>query len=517
MCKTSSGVRRGIVAPSFLFLAGFLALALTAVSPSIADEPPLDVERLAELPPRPVPTRVPRDDTGRASLSQDELIDRLFANEERLELLEQFEASRRHRDGETTRSISFLSAAADEKKAADAKKPEAPKEKKWYDKLTFRGYAQLRFNETVFMDDPSTRPHYVGDSSIRDNQGFLLRRARLILSGDVHENVGVYIQPDFASAVPGSPDANHFLQIRDFYTDLYLNPDKVHRIRVGQSKLPYGWENMQSSSNRLPLDRNDAFNSATRNERDLGAFYYWTPEYAQQIFKFVLDENLKGSGNYGVFGFGAYNGQGGSFQEQNDNLHFISRLTVPYQFENCQIIEAGIQGYVGKYTVLGSSIAPLGVGPAVTPLGTQVDNRQGITDERIGLTFVAYPQPLGFQAEWTVGRGPALNAAQTMVEESELHGGYAMVLYKCETECHGTLFPFARWSYFEGGYKSERNAPEVDINEWELGNEWQINKHAEVTLSYLITDRTNTLALPTGLSYQQFDGHVIRCQFQFNY
>ena len=58
---------------------------------------------------------------------------------------------------------------------------------------------------------------------------------------------------------------------------------------------------MQSSSNRLSLDRNDAFNSAARNERDLGVFYYWTPKSAQDFFKYTVDEGLKGSGNYGLF------------------------------------------------------------------------------------------------------------------------------------------------------------------------------------------------------------------------
>jgi hypothetical protein len=37
---------------------------------------------------------------------------------------------------------------------------------------------------------------------------------------------------------------------------------KEYRVRIGQSKVPYGFENLQSSQNRLSLDRNDALNSA---------------------------------------------------------------------------------------------------------------------------------------------------------------------------------------------------------------------------------------------------------------
>ncbi len=178
----------------------------------------------------------------------------------------------------------------------------------------------------------------------------------------------------------------------------------------------------------MPLDRNDAFNSGARNERDLGAFYYWTPEYAQDLFKYVIDEGLKGSGNYGVFGLGFYNGQGGSLREQNDDVHFISRLAVPYKFANGQIAEVGIQGYTGMYTVLSSAISPLGVGPAVRPAGTlEQGNEDGIVDKRLGVTYVYYPQPLGFQSEWTVGRGPSLNDAQTEVTDRPLYGGYAVL------------------------------------------------------------------------------------------
>ena len=108
---------------------------------------------------------------------------------------------------------------------------------------------------------------------------------------------------------------------------------------------------------------------------------------------------------------GVYNGQGGSLRDQNDNLHIVSRLALPYQFENGQIIETGVQGIVGQYTVLGSAINPPGPPPLAIPTGTATTGGAGgWADERVGWTFVMYPQPFGFQAEWTVGRGPELHA-----------------------------------------------------------------------------------------------------------
>ncbi len=414
----------------------------------------------------------------------------------------------------------------------DPSKPEVAKPKKWYDKLSIRGYAQFRMNDETRTEAGSTRPHYVGDRSLADDQGFLIRRARVILSGDVHEHVYVYLQTDFASSTSGQNPSNQFAQIRDWYADYYIDEQKEYRFRVGQSKVPYGWENMQSSSNRIPFDRADALNSAVRNERDLGVYFFYTPVWAQDFFRDVLDQGLKGSGNYGLFSFGTYNGQGGSFNEVNDNLHVFARLTVPVVFENRQRMEIGIQGYTGKYSVVGASIDPNGTAaPAAgQPDGTVNNNglglgataaeraadKRGWNDERLAASFIWYPQPLGFQTEWTVGRGPALNAAQTAIEEKPLYGGYAMLLYKIDE--HGTWFPYVRYSYYKGGYKSEQNAPFAEINEWEFGTEWQINSAAELTLGYLITDRTNTAAQPTGnVSYNQFDGQAIRLQFQINY
>ncbi len=390
----------------------------------------------------------------------------------------------------------------------------------WYEKYGLRGYAQFRINETVFLAPGSAPPQVVGDSSVGDDQNFLIRRARLVLSGDITERIGLYFQPDFAANVPGSPDANQFAQLRDLYADIHLDFSKVYRFRVGQSKVPYGWENLQSSQNRLPLDRNDALNSAGRNERDLGVFFYWTPEPVQDLFKALVDDGLKGSGNYGVFGIGVYNGQGGSLREQNDNLHFVTRLTIPHTMPSGQVIEAGVQAYTGDFTVLSSPISPLGVGPTIRPLGTlETGNVEGLLDERIAATFVYYPQPWGFQSEWNVGRGPALNDAQTAVVDRALYGGYAMTMYRYQTACHGELFPFARYSYYKGGYKTERNAPFSTINEWELGLEWQISKALELVSMYTFTDRTNTEAVSTAniQSYGQFVGDLLRFQLQVSY
>lgn len=402
---------------------------------------------------------------------------------------------------------------------ADPDEPAPPPKKKWYEKIGLRGYTQFLLNEVLSEDDDSAPPQHVSDRSLGDNQSFLVRRARFVFSGDVSEHLSIYIQPDFVTTTPGSSDATNFTQLRDVYADVHVDTDRVHRFRVGLSKVPYGWENLQSSQNRIPLDRNDAFNSATPNERDLGIFYYWTPKYAQDLFKLVMDENLKGSGNYGIFGIGIYNGQGGSFQEQNDNFHVVSRLTVPYQFPNGQIVEVGAQGLFGNYSVFAAEIRALGAGDAIEPEGTiDTGNRKGISEERYGGSFILYPQPIGIQGEWTFGRGPTLNREQTRVVESDLDGGYVQLFYKLD-DFHGSWFPFVRYNRFEGGYRSQRNAPDADIEEFDFGVEWQMRPEMELAVIYSHTDRTNTSAMSGegDVSYRQFEGEVLRMQFQINY
>lgn len=416
---------------------------------------------------------------------------------------------------ETSPESALLQKAPSSASPSKAVQSEIKKDKKWYEKYTIRGYAQMRINDVLDSDGPGAA-QTVGDTSVGDRQSFLMRRVRMIIQGDVSQHVSLYFQPDFAASVPGSTDSNQFAQIRDMYADVHLDDLKEFRFRIGQSKVPYGWENLQSSSNRLPLDRNDAMNSSFRNERDLGIFFYWTPVEVQEFFKYVNDEGLKGSGNYGMFGVGLCNGQGGSLREQNDNLCILSRLTIPFEYGDGKHAEIGIQGYVGQYAVHASPISPLGVGPAVRPSGTlEGSGESGLRDERLAGTFVVYPEPIGFQAEWNIGNGPALNASQTAVDVQSLNGGYAMLMGRQKLR-KGELLPFARWNFFDGGYKTERNAPHVEIQEWELGLEWQFSKSLEIVTMYTLTDRTNTTPFNTAntRSYQQFEGQLVRCQLQ---
>ncbi len=410
--------------------------------------------------------------------------------------------------------------------------------------LNIRGYLQAR-NTTMLGGDDGINLY--SDRSVGDDQSngdqdknFLIRRARIILFGDVGERLYYYIQPDFASSVGGTSASNagagNFAQLRDAYGDLKLTKDNVHRIRVGQSKVPYGFENLQSSQNRLSLDRADALNSALKDERDLGVFYYYTPLETQALFKEISKAGLKHSGDYGQFGFGFYNGQGANNRERNDNYHMVARYTHPWKTESGQIYEAGIQAYTGDYVPVTTSTyrrrnPTTGVVSTTAAAPTIANSdRNGIKDERVAVSFMMYPQPFGLQGEWTWGNTPGLDVnkgTNGTIEKKSLNGGYLQAMYKIDNfhffDTNGVLIPFIKWQYFDGYNKAESNAAQNNVNDWEIGAEWQIAPEVELVAYYHRMKRTNlvsgpqTSVFPNRADYENFSADALRVQLQYNF
>jgi len=403
--------------------------------------------------------------------------------------------------------------AADTK---DEKKDDHKKEeKKWYDKISLRGYTQLRYSGLPSFDGNEDLINAQGDRSIGKTDGFFIRRARLILFGDVHEHLAIYLQPDFNSSAgtqAGVP------VLRDWYADIFLDKHKEFRVRVGQSKVPYGFENMQSSQNRLPLDRNDAINSAVRDERDIGAFFYWTPPKYRALFKRFVDDNLKGSGDYGIVGFGVFNGQTANQPADEGQPHVVGKVSLPIELGK-QIIEVGLAGYYGKHTV---SLTQPTMGRRFAVEGATSDRPiPSLTDARLNATFILYPQPLGIAAEYNVGYGPQQGVnTPTRIDSAFLHGGYALLYYQLgHVGGMKSFIPFVRGTIYEGGKKFFANAPRYEVKEVEVGIEAQIFKALELVVAYDVVRRTNDTVAASGTPTDDRGeyGHVTRVQLQFNY
>ncbi len=373
-----------------------------------------------------------------------------------------------------------------------------PPKKQWFESIQLRGYMQVRYNR-LLETNPLLQCAQC-DRSWGDNGGFFIRRMRLIFSGQISERVYFYIQPDLASNP--SSTATQYAQIRDAYVDVGLDAKNEFRLRVGQSKVPFGFENMQSSQNRIPLDRNDALNSAVANERDLGVFFYWAPKNIRTLFASLVNDGLKGSGDYGVFSFGAYNGQTANRAEANNSPHIVSRFSYPFAV-NKQIVEMGVQAYTGQYILT----------PDLINAGVKLPATRSFLDQRIASSFVLYPKPFGIQAEYNIGRGPRFNKVSDSVEVSSLKGGYITASYKTQKGKH-VIIPFSRYQYYQGGKKHEMDAMAYDVKEFEVGVEWQPNKNIELVTMYTFSDRRFESFKNQN---NQQKGSLLRLQLQLNF
>jgi hypothetical protein len=416
--------------------------------------------------------------------------------------------------------------------AAVAKLAAGPREVSWFEKLSIDGYTQFRQTEQM-NDKAKLTGALPADRSVGVDESFVIRRGRFKISGDFGR-LFMYSQLDFAASTGATRLS---LQARDLYADIALDEAKEHRIRAGLSKVPYGWVNLQSSQNRIAMERPEALNSAVEGERDQGLYYMWASREKRDLLKLLVKEGYKGSGDYGVFTVGAYSGAGLNVSDNNGEVHGLMRLSYPWVAASGQMYEAGLAAYAGRFKVTRATAnGPVGtpttttvrdtngnaVGTFTTPSSTTLfptvttrDDTDGFKDRRAAATFIMYPQPWGIEAEWTTGQGPQLNHERNAITTQSLQGGYIMVNYRHKYGEQSEFLPFVRWNYFDGARKFANNAPKLCVNEIDVGFEWQWRKEVELQLQYTFSDeRSNTsTSNPQVIS----GSRRLALQLQFNY
>ncbi len=371
------------------------------------------------------------------------------------------------------------------------------KHESWTDRITLRGYIQLRYNRAFAETSPGLKYEF-GDKGLTGPAAFTFRRVRLAILAKPTDRVTLYLQPDFAGALAG--ETQHILAMRDAYGDLAIGENREFHLRLGQLKVPYGWENIQSSQNRIALDRSEAINTAAPGERDIGAFVFYTPKEVHERFETITKLGLKGSSDWGLASFGVANGQGINLAERNSTKTAYARFSLPFLIGSSQWAEVGVAGYYGQVGVTrGDKIFSRAV-------GTADDNFE---DARGLVSLNLYPQPFGVQIEANYGTGPELDG--TIIQQKDVYGGYAMLSCRIETLPGGLgqLIPYARGTYYKGGHKLETNVGSYEVQELDSGLEWTPVKNAEFTVSYLHMDRK--------LNGKDQDGDWLRLQAQFSY
>lgn len=358
----------------------------------------------------------------------------------------------------------------------------------WWERISLRGYTQIRYAEV--QDVSASAPWTSG--------GFSIRRGRLILSGFATDNVFLYIQPDFAATMGSSLNV---MQLRDAYFDVFLDSLRTMRLRIGQSKVPFGYENMQSSSLRLPMERAEVLNTASvPGERDIGVFAMWAPAAAREIYARLTRNGQKGSGDYGCISIGLYNGQGINRPKLNHTPYASARATYPLAIGDA-VVEPAVQAFVGRFT------------PTVS---STVESGSNVRDERYSVSLAVSPSPLGVLAEYAWGHAPRYqppsNGGGGYVRAGRIEGGFITMYAKTNIAGYAVV-PFVRWQSLHGGIKSQTNAPMTDLVQSEAGIEWHISSALELTVEYIDSDRH--ILDTAGTSHQQL--RSVWLQLQVNY
>jgi hypothetical protein len=388
---------------------------------------------------------------------------------------------------------------------------------RWYERLRHYGYGMFRYNR-LGSPNGQVRTYHdasVGDANAGAQPGFFYRRIRWVVTGQVSEHVGVFFQPDLASNVGGN---THVLSMRDAWGEWYFDKDKEFRFRLGLQRVPVSWDNWQASRQRMAIDRADATNSGAASERDMGISFQWTPKYAQQRWRHMIDY-LYGAGDWGMINVTVYNGQGLNVAESNSDKHVGVRLAYPFELPGGRLFEIGVNAYRGQFSVTPGTFSAA----SPTTLFSTLDSghRAGkYLDERLNF-FIHYPpQPWGFIAEYVVGRGPERDH-RGVIRESSLYGGYVQGHYQWQYSDVGLANFYVRYQMYNGGLKFQTGAPDDKMQEWELGVAWMPDPQWEVTMAYTFTERRNIFSTTSAANAttpgQQFDayGNLIRLQLNW--
>jgi hypothetical protein len=145
--------------------------------------------------------------------------------------------------------------------------------------------------------------------------------------------------------------------------------------------------------------------------------------------------------------------------------------------------------------------------------GTKVKASRNYVDQRLAATFVLYPKPFGIQAEYNIGKGPEFNPLTDSIETKKLTGGYATFHWMIKAK-EQLIYPFVRIQNYSGGKKFETDARSYNVNEVEIGLEWQPFRAFELVAEYTISKRRfEDFRKQNNLQ----NGRLLRLQAQVNF
>lgn len=199
----------------------------------------------------------------------------------------------------------------------DLKQEKPEKKGKGDTRVRVTGYLQVRYLDAFDTNN---------DGASRADD-FRVQRARISVKGRIIPDVSFEVQID-----PRSPEISGLL--RDAYLQLGYIP--YHRLRIGQQKTQFGYENNVSSSPLFTVNRSEVSDNLSRgiNLRDIGLG--------------LLGELPLGGGFSMEDRITVVNGAGSNVQADDTEMKNVwGRLGIRYQHEHLGEIRAGASGGIG--------------------------------------------------------------------------------------------------------------------------------------------------------------------------
>lgn len=306
------------------------------------------------------------------------------------------------------------------KQAAPAAAPAGPAAPKWSDKLTVNGYFQAR---------------YEAREDARDDFG--IRRLYVNFVGKLNDRTYGQVTL-FRGGIPGEPKVDLDYAFVDYkLSDLW-------NVRFGQWPNTFGWDDAESSSRRLVLDRFVAAEGLSSRPERPGLRGVWFAGSSDRGVMFTR----KGQGSVPTLNFELMNGNFRESDNNNDKTYEVdARFTQPWGIFGASYIN-------GDYT----SVNPDGT------LGAETPRRA------LGLYLHTDPTPWGVQGEYIDG---------------ELFGHDIRGWYGQAAHCVGKGTQFARYEWFD----PQRDVSGDAYKALHLGYMYQLDANNRLTLEWINADR----------------------------
>jgi len=378
------------------------------------------------------------------------------------------------------------------------------------------------------------------DDHIPGSSGFLLRRARPILSGTVYRDFDFLFVPDFGNAAPGNTSATPTPTIYDALVNYRYSPGL--QFQAGKFKAPVGLEQLQADAN-IQFNERSLVTDLVPN-RDLG---------------FEVHGDLKG----GLFSYaaGVFNGVGDARNTSNysfqDNREFDGRLFVePFKNSGLPALKnlgVGVAGTWGASSVTNTLGLPNTTGGSLA--GYTTDGQQQFfaynpasgqvvaanTHWRLSPQAAYYYGPFDLLGEYAISDQGVVNGVHAANLDNtawEIAGGW--VLTGEDASFNGVIpkHPFDPRKGDWGAFQVVARYAELDVDKaafpyfsnpatsasgaqsWAVGLNWYLNQNIRADASFSHTTFTGggtsaATSAPGSVSNHSEDVFFTRLQLAF--